>query len=368
MGRYKLFLTILFIFLVAFPGFGANITVPSLELISRGVMDGDLFVINTQGEMDMFIQAGDKFGGKIELGFKDEHLETDMISAAGLDGLSFKGASIVVRNLFSLPVSLSYFIGESVNFCYGNNFSDVFGAAPVITSYSGFLYFPTGIAYKGIYPANGTGIQLALQPVQNIFYSSLSFYQDTALGSGHYSYDLQFMFNFNTINLEVFAGGSFPVSQFGYYRAGILFNAQTPGGGFLMQLGVPRWDPYTDILELGLFYVLFEVNIHLGILSIIPSVFLHPGYYAQAATGEAGIIDFNMNLKLGDIQKNLVCGGLESNVSYNSTTKGLTAKVSPYLKLYTPGVEWQFKVNTTVFPTASIDQMFEGLVGIKAVF
>jgi hypothetical protein len=331
-------------------------------------MVGNEFVISTQGEMDMLIQGGDKFGGEIVLGFLSDDLEAE---AGNLDGLAFKSAFIAVRNIFSSPLNIAYFIGEKDNFCSGIDFSTIFGGAPIITNYSGFMYFPNGISYNGIYSVNGTGVQLSITPLNDLFYSSLYFYQDADLGSGRYSYDLRTMFNLKGFNLEFFAGGSFgiPGVPFGYYRAGLLFNAQTPTGGFIMQVGIPQYNPNVAGFGIDLLYILFEVNVKLGLLEIIPTVFLHPGFYTQQATGEAGLIDANFNFKLGDIQKSLACGGLEANVSVADVTlSSLTLKVSPYLKLFSPGVEWQFKVNATVFPYPGITEMFEGFIGIKAVF
>lgn len=367
-------LSILIMLLLSPLIFGANIDVPALELISKGAMSGNDFVISTQGSMELLLQGGDKFGGEVIMGFLSRDMEEDLTTdltdpIPDLDGLALLSANVTILNLFNSPLAFSYFVGGIDNFCSGDSFAEVFGAMPIITSYSGFIYFSDGVVYDGILPISGTGIKLALNPIKNRFAGALYFYQDNYLGDGKYSYDLRGLFNFTNINLEFFAGGSITGSDLGYYRAGILFNAITPTGGFLMQLGLPRWDPVNDDFGIQLFYMLFETNINLGVMSIIPSVFIHPGYYKQLITNESGIIDVNLNLQFGDIQETPASGGLEANISFeNASINGLGLKISPYLELASPGVIWQLKVNTNVFPFPGLTNMFEGFIGIKAVF
>jgi hypothetical protein len=99
--------------------------------------------------------------------------------------------------------------------------------------------------------------------------------------------------------------------------------------------------------------------------STAPTVLLHPAYYLQNPTGEAGQLDFNLSLRVGDRTSSLVRGGLESNVAFREEDlQGLEVKVAPFMSFATPGALWQLKVNVKVFP--SMD--FEGFIGVKAEF
>jgi hypothetical protein len=94
-------------------------------------------------------------------------------------------------------------------------------------------------------------------------------------------------------------------------------------------------------------------------------VFLHPGWYLQQETGEAGLVDFNLRLSLGDRSGSIARGGLETNVAFKEEDlQDLEARVSPFLGFATAGALWQIKVNVQVFP--SMD--FEAFVGVKAEF
>lgn len=364
---YRRFFLSLVLLLLIFPfAHSATISIPSLELVTRGAMSDGAIVLSTNGSMDFLISGGDKFGGEVALGFSNSALE-QAFAANGVDGLALKGANVAVRNLFSTPLTISYFIGEKDRFCSGEDFASIFGASPLVPQYSGLMYFDSTI-YEGIHSANGTGLQLSLLPIKNTLYTSLYFYQDDNLLPGQYSYDLRTLLNFPNIKLEAFMGGSL-VSTMGYYRMGVLLNAITEAGSFLMQLGVPRWDPANDTLGIELFFMLFEVDLNLGLLHVIPSVFMRPGYYEQAATGEGGIFDVNLNLRFGELHKHLVSGGFETNLSFeNASISGLQIKISPYLELLSPGVVWDMKCNIKVFPMGGVENMFEGILGIKAVF
>jgi hypothetical protein len=97
----------------------------------------------------------------------------------------------------------------------------------------------------------------------------------------------------------------------------------------------------------------------------VPTVFLHPGYYLQNATDEAGLVDFNLSMRVGDRSGSLVSGGLESNIAFKKEDlQDLEVKLAPFVSAATAGAIWQLKVNVQVFP--SID--FEAFVGVKAEF
>ena len=79
-------------------------------------------------------------------------------------------------------------------------------------------------------------------------------------------------------------------------------------------------------------------------------------------------MDFNLNLRLGDIQTSRLMGGLENNLAFKDKNfQDLEIKISPYLSIVSPGVLWQLKINWKVVPF-TLDEMIEGFIGITAEF
>jgi hypothetical protein len=360
----------------------AGVDVPSLELYTRGTADSGTVVLQTEGEMELAVSGGVKFGGDVTLGFTSQNLEQELperlfLGGSSGVGLTFRSASVTIRDLFSTPLAFTYFVGESDELGSGAAFTDVFGAAPVATQYRGFLYFPDSWRrYDSIHTVAGTGMKLSLQPADSAYYAAVYAYQDgyfydtTAPGTiefepGRYSVDVHSLADYGKIKLEAFLGATAPISDYGYYRGGILFHASDTGGEFLAEIGVPQWDPAHFSTGLDLFFILFEARLYLGLVSLVPTVFVHPGYYLQNPTGEAGLVDFNVSMRVGDRSGSLVSGGLESNIAFKrEDLQDLEIRLSPFLGAVTAGAVWQLKVNVQVFP--SID--LETFVGVKAEF
>jgi len=372
----------LFLFLagLAFP---ANIVVPKMDLITRGAMNGGAFTLQTFGDITLEVQGGYKFGGSLAFDVRNANLENISLSPSTL-GLGFLSASIIIRDLFSAPLSFTYFVGQSDTICSGEGFA-LFGAEPIMTVYRGFMYFPTGPVYDGIYQVQGTGARIELVPKIESLSLDFYLYEDTrsqypGISSppapsiisslGTYSTDLRFLVNYAAIKVEGFMGATLTPSSLDYFfRGGILFYATNRNVEFLGQLGVPKWDPRVDsVPNINHFYLLVEPRLHMGTFSIIPTFFWHPSYYMQAGpnTGEAGSFDVNLNLALGDASKNTLQGGLESNFRFQSATQG-AFKLSPWLGVSTPGVLWKIKVNTKIWPFSYSD-LIEVFVGAQAEF
>jgi hypothetical protein len=366
----------LFLFLagIAFP---ANVVVPQMDLITRGAMNGGAFTLQTFGDITLQFQGGYKFGGSLAFNIRNADLEN--LAAAPL-GLGFLSASIIIRDLFSAPLSFMYFVGQSDTFCSGDGFG-LFGAQPIMTTYRGFMYFPTGPLYDGIYQVDGTGARFEYVPkIENLSFD-LYVYEDTRsqypgitipiiTSLGTYSTDLRILLNYQAIKLEGFLGTSVTPSSGDYYfRGGLLFYATNRNVEFLGQIGIPKWDPLVDSTpNINHFYLLVEPRLHLGMFSIIPTFFWHPAYYMQAGPnpGEPGSFDVNLNLALGDAAKDPFQGGLESNFRFESATQG-AFKISPWLGISTPGVLWKLKVNTQLWPF-SYSNLIEVFVGAQAQF
>lgn len=351
----------------------ADLIVPSMELITRGYVDTGRFVLGTRGKIDFEIAGGYKVGGRIALG-----IESDSLADISLPTfVQFKAASVTARNLFSNTINLTYFVGEHDVFADGNTFVKDYGTVPIATDYSGYMYFPTGVQYNGLYTPTGMGLEIATSPeLWDRFSLSGYFYQDSYLTdlygqAGYFSGDIRALVNLEQFKLEGFIGISFPGAWAGLYRAGLLF-FYNPGqiGEFLMQVGIPRWDPVLDPFSINLFYFLFEPRLHFDIFSIILTLFWHPEYYNQQSTGELGSADINANFRFGDLDKSPVMGGLETTALFSPPAAGTDQFrfiVSPYFSAVTAGVIWNIKLNVRVFPV-EFPEMLEAFIGVKAEF
>ena len=371
----------LFLFLAAGLAHPANIVVPKMDLITRGAMTGNTFALQTFGDLNVEVLGGYKFGGSLAFSLNNTNLEN--LSTSNLP-LGFLSASIIIRDLFSAPLSLTYFVGQNDTFCSGDGFA-LFGAQPIMTSYRGFMYFPTGPVYDGIYQIQGTGARFEFVPRIETFSMDVYVYEDTRSqfpgittpagpaiisSPGTFSSDLRVLLNSAAVKVEGFVGGTLATSSLDYFvRGGLLFYATNNNVEFLGQVGVPKWDPTVDsVPNINHFYLLVEPRLHLGSFSIIPTFFWHPSFYMQAGPnpGQAGSFDVNLNLALGDLSKDALQGGFETNFRFQSATQG-ALKLSPWLGVGTPGVLWKLKVNTTVWPFNWSD-VLEVFVGAQAEF
>jgi hypothetical protein len=358
----------------------ASISIPMFRLLTRGAVSGGSLGLNTRANIDVALEGGYKFGGRIAFSLVNEDLEADSelgstydaaeIRAALARTLTFQSAQVVVREAFGTPMELTYFTGSIERFASGSSFPELFGSIPFTTDFSGYVYFPTGVSYEGIHAVAGTGFAVST----NQWLESLRFlgylYQDAWLGSGTYSSDVRLLLNTDQLKLEYFLGATFPKGPYGYYRTGLmLFYSTGVGGEFFTQIGVPRFAPGQDTaLTIDHFYFLFEPRVDLGLLSIILTLFWHPEYYLLSATGEDGAVDINAKFLLGHRTETKVSGGLENRVALRPAEDNqLTAYVSPFLEVNSSGVLWDFKINARLFPFSPAD-MFEGFVGVRTEF
>jgi hypothetical protein len=367
----------LFLFLTG-PAFPANIIVPRMDLITKGFMSGGVFTLQTFGDFSLEVQGGYKFGGSLAFGIQDTDLES---FTGGSIPLNFQSASIIIRDVFSAPLSLAYFVGQGDTFCSGDGFA-FFGAQPIMTTYRGYMYFSNGPVYDGIYQVNGTGMHLQFVPRIDRLSIDYYLYEDTRTtfpgittvpiisSPGSYSSDMRFLLNYAAVKLEWFVGATFAPSSLDYYfRGGLLFYATDRNVEFLGQLGIPKWDPLVDsVPNINHFYLLVEPRLHLGKFAIIPTFFWHPSYYMQAGPipGEAGSFEVNLNLAIGDASQDTLQGGLESNLRFESGTQG-AFKLSPWLGVTTPGVLWKVKVDSQVWPFSWSD-IVQVFLGAQAQF
>ena len=377
--KNTVFICIIILF-IHFSLYTADLTIPSLEIISHVAYDegSDYIILRTDGEMEINIEGGYTFGAGVVFGFQSSDLESAI--SEGTAGLVFKSGRITIREIMGPLLSFSFFIGENDILCSGRGFVDYFGTELIETNYSGFMYFPDTQVYDGIHTISGTGCAVSLRPISDLLLLNLYAYQDNyfvdASGDfkpGIYSCDIRTILNLNRIKLDFFIGATGPVADAGLYRTGLLFYAKAGPAEIFTQIGMPRWDPVDDAFGINLFHLLMEVKLNLGILGITPSVFLHPGYYHQDETNEEEMMDININFTFGDLSKHFISGGIEGNFSFTEDViEGLNIKVFPFFSFITPGVLWELKCGVTLFsdplPYDNIQGMFEGFIGIKADF
>jgi hypothetical protein len=359
----------------------ANVTIPTFGLLTRGALEESLFVLRTQADIDVQFGGGYKFGGDLRFSIDTDNLEQpaipgatydeEVISAALRARLGLGSASVVVRDLFNTPLSLRYFIGEYTRILTGDIFPLRFGTRVVASDFRGLLSFPDGVVYDGVHALDGTGLVLSVPSLAPWLYLEAAAYQDAYLGPGYYSTDIRAAFSLGSFKAETFVGASLPQGPFGAYRGGLLLYYSTgEGGEFLSQIGVPRWAPVTDgPLNIDDFFFLFEPRVHIGVVSIVLTLFWHPEYYVQAPTNERGATDIVVRLIAGDVQENTVSGGIENAIRLRptSTEEQLQMSVAPFVTINSSGVMWDFKANFNVFPF-ELSSLFESYVGVRTQF
>jgi len=372
--------------------YAANVSVDRLELLSHGSADASgLYQVDSRLYFGLSLEGGDKFAGLLRLDFLSGQVERDLgllqdslpptatlsdaIDRLNAAGLRLRTVAVSARRLFGQPLEATYFVGELDTFCSGDDFTTLFGAAPFATALRGPMVYPDGIGgdpnryYDGIHAVYGTGARLGAGLERAAAY--LYLYQDSDLGQGRWSADLRGLLDADKLKLELFAGASYdPSSAFGYYRAGMLFH-YAPGavGEFYAQVGAPRMDPASGV-GIDDFFFLFEPRVNFAPGSLAITVFYHPAYYRQKATGEEGALDLGMNLKFGDVSRTGSQGGLESLLAFRPVdAEPLSVDIAPYFSAIASGLEWSFKLNLGVFPfPADWYAVLEPFVGVKTSF
>lgn len=372
-------MTAVFMAVAAMSASGADLSVPYLGLLTNGRLNAaGAFELSTRVDIDMMVQGGDAFDAWFKLGFRHASVEDYFESVGSIvalpaepdaddlaeairklqdaSGLSLRTAAIEVKKLFGSPFNLSAFVGHLDTFCSGADFPTLFGTADFATRFRGYMYYPDGIGgdptrrYDGLHEIYGTGLRLSLPG--DLIAPFMYLYQDSWLGSGKYSADARILLNAEKIKLEAFAGGSFPVSTYGVYRAGLLFYYDTGViGDFYAQIGVPRWDP-TGEFGLDSLYFMFEPRVRFGEGSLTLSLFFHPAWYLQAETGESGAMEMRVDLGFGQIAEGSRRGGAELELAYdpNLSSNSLTIDAAPYFQTIAGGIRWDLRLGLRAFP------------------
>ena len=363
----KAFFTCLFLFAVFNLLPAAELTIPRFELVTLGRTENDEFGLVSAVSADFNLNNGPKFGLNLDFSFD---LENNRLNNAG--SFEFGTAKAVIRDLFNLPLDMTYFVGRGDAFCTGDEFN-----ANVGTNYRGLFYFPDGIGgnisrrYDGIYRAEGTGFSFAFTK-WNLFIPMLYLYQnyspaDYLESSGKvpfWSGDLRLLVNQPMFRLEAFGGISWKDSA--RLRGGILTHFR-PGRGveFLFQGGITGWDLEQD-LTIDNFFFLLEPRFTFGIFGIYTTMFFHPVIYQNIKTaGEQGKVDLNLKFFAKPFNTEFYTG-IETNIKINIVRTGeFYLYADPYVSFNSGGIKWDAKLRFNLLSLDHPEQLFEIFIGIN---
>jgi hypothetical protein len=390
----------------------AELTVPRLEMTSRGRMEDGEFVLGSVVSADLALSGGYKYGALLGFSFEAADLAKAMAYRnfsfghlpAGTGSvtpndynnlvdqangrlknqgtLNFRIARATARDLFDKPLELSFFIGETGYFCNGDEFSERFGINPIGSEFRGFFYFPDGIGgditrqYKGIHGVQGTGISLALTAWESfvpMFYlyqdfSYLRFINNQITGN-RYSGDLRFLINRESVKLEAFGGLSLTGGLDANIRGGILahFSSQERVE-FLFQGGIPGWEKGTDF-SIDNFYFLMEPRLLFENYGFYVTFFYHPLEYNHIKTEEErGKADINVKFLSGNINTGFTWG-LETTLGLKLDGKeDFSVWVSPFAGFLASGLRWDAKLRVNALEWKTPGEMFELFIGVRTAF
>jgi hypothetical protein len=363
----------------------AEFTIPRLEMATRGRVENGDFVLGSEISADLSLTGGYKYGVLLGFDFETGDL-MDPTSSLGA-GLGFRVAKATARDLFDLPLELSYFLGAGDDFCSGDEFSNRFGIAPIGTTYRGFFYFPEGIGgimnrrYNGIHSARGTGLSVALTKWGNIVpifylyedftydfpYNPLSPTFDT--GDIHYSSDARVLFNNENTKIEAFMGVSLTSDMDANLRAGVLAHfSSNKGMEFLLQGGVPGWDVDSKFGIDNLFF-LMEPRLRFEKGGLNVTFFYHPVEYLHIKTlDERGKVDLNIKFYLGKPETGF-SGGAEATMSLKiDGMDDFSLFLSPFVSFAASGLLWDAKVRVNVLDFSPPAEVFELFIGVRTSF
>jgi hypothetical protein len=395
----------------------AEITVPHLELASRGSIEDGNFGISTSAEADIALNGGYKYGITLGLGAEIANLEKALSygrldmpylsgggSPTGADyndlshtvedrfnnqaTLSIRYLEATVRDLFDKPLELSFFIGHYDKLGSGDEFPERFGTVQVGTDMRGFLYYPEGLGgdpslrFNGaIHGVLGTGMALKGLFLDKIVpslyvYQDLSF-KDTVTGTflpGHYSADFALMVNGGAVKFEGFAGITYVTHDNPVLRGGLLAYISSEPMGLLIQAGLPSWKA-EDNVTIDDFYFLLEPRVRFEKMGMSLTFFYHPVYYMNREIldenneQDKGKADINLKAFYGDIGRSNFEGGLETTLGMRMHNgEDMTLWVSPFVRVATSGLLWDFKVRVNVLHFSKGGDLAEGFIGIRTAY
>ena len=370
-----------------------DLSISSLEIDSRGNGDENgTFSIISRVFCDFLVKGDGKFEVEMKIGidnynaeegfligqrYADDYSGTWMQVGDNRTDLHLKSISAAISQLFGLPLSMSWFVGNGATIGTGDDFVKYFKVKSFSSDYRGPSAFPEGIGgnklfwYDGIFGINGTGFNIEYLIGPAVF--SGWFYQDMYLGTGIYSADIRSLVNLGGFSFEIHGGISSPVSGSVIYRTSLLLHILAGNNGsILLQAGFPYIDPKaSELFSANRVYFLFETGLNLDPVFFALTFFKRPGWYMQTPTGEGGIVDFRIDMHIGDLQKNGITGGIESALSFDSeaTADPFTQKIIPYFGFLTDGISWNIALGLNILPFPGFSSMiFEPSITAKTSF
>jgi hypothetical protein len=397
-----------FLVLPVFALSGAEITVPRLEVASRSIVEDGELAVTSNAAVDISLEGGYKYGILLGLSFESANLikalsyrnfEARMLDPAdpvsGEDynrlaerlnnqaALSFRIAKATARDIFTLPLDFSYFVGLGDTFCSGEEFTVRCGVPNMETEFTGFYYFPEGIGgslyrrYDGIHAAQGTGFSLALTSWDWVvpmayFYHNLPQISTAGVLStkNYFSGDLRALFNLEKIKIEGFFGASGGAGEKPEIRGGLLaFFTSGLGADFLIQCGVPGWVAGEEF-SVDNWYFLLEPRMDFGLLALHVNFFYHPLQYLHIKTeDERGRAHMNIKLFVGELETAGIQGGLETTVGIKvDRLKDFSLKISPFMSMVSNGLRWDFKIRLDPLASDHPEEVVEIFAGIRTAY
>jgi len=403
-------------FLAPRPAAAAEITVPRLELASRGWFENDEFTVSSRLSMDLALIGGYKYsillGFSLEApdvaraiayrSFKASPVEPDPVTGQpnpedlmnshnslvekynNQAFIGFSVAKATIHNPFKLPLSLSYFVGSGDNFCTGDDFSVFFGLDPFGTDYKGFFYFPDGIGgnmlrqYNGIHGAKGTGFSIAFTKWDSFIIPMLYLYQDLALFDGYfadvnsgsklYSGDLRLLVHWRWLSFETFGGFSTNSSKDTKFRAGLMFHFAGKGVEFFAQGGITSWR-LGEKLNVDNMFFLIEPRLRFKYLAVHVTFFYHPVEYLHIEEQkEQGMADFNVKFMFGTEDSGF-SAGFETAVELKiNDSDHFKFRISPFGSFAAGGLLWETKLRLMPQNFSKPKEMMELFLGVRTAY
>jgi hypothetical protein len=417
---------LIFVLSPALTVFGAEITIPRIELITRGASAKEEFALSTEAAVDIALSEGYKYGIFLGLSFESANLgkslayrnfnfgnfESGILTGIPNDPisedtyislvdqlnsrteqlndrlnnqatLSFRTVRAMVRDLFTLPLEFSFFTGITDSFCSGTEFATRYDIPNISSSFTGFYYFPEGIGgnpyrnYNGIHAVQGTGLSFAFTKWQ-AFVPMLYLYQDFPFLDSegylsektHFSGDLRFLINTEKFKFELFGGITTGKDEKNDFRGGALaYFSSGRGADFLVQAGVPGYAGDNDF-SIDNLYFLMEPRIKFGLLALHVTFFYHPVEYIHIKTEEErGKADINIKLLAGNAGFSGIEGGIEATMGLKVyAQEDLSFKISPFAAFAGNGLRWDIKLRVSPLLLNKPEEMFEVFAGVQTAY
>lgn len=360
----RLKLLAIFLLLLTFNIYSANLNVDELKVVSIGeyISATGQFNMNTYFNFIASFDGGYKFAAKTTFA-----ANTLQISNTFLDSttdlynkvfLVFNSAEVTARNLFNSHLFVTFWTGTYKYLGDGS-------------VYKGYLYFPQtqDDDYKGMYRLRGSGISSEIRFWEEKFKASLHIYQNTNFitsatptAFNYFSFDLEAGIFLKYFSLEIFGGytkdfinpNTNAYLRYGRGKAGLTMwvgdgtNVDFFAAGGLMNID----DRLMNNLNLGnygvfdIFYISAELHFKLFVTDHLISFLTRPLFFNEKRTTNMTDIDVNykFHVSVADFPIN---GGFILNFRYSVEDPTDTWKLylSPYMSIKLSGVVWMINVH-----------------------